>query len=89
MKRFWKGSSPISKFNVFPLLHFLENVYLLGLVPLFIYEQVVHRFLNLQTTLPFLPLMMTSVYCALGIVYSFCKLYVELISNVKIATKVQ
>ncbi|CAG2064282.1 unnamed protein product [Timema podura] len=58
-----------------PLLSVPESLYLLGLVPLFVYECFVHPLLGLDATLPFLPLMLTSVYCAVGVSYCWLKYY--------------
>ena len=57
-----------------PLLHAIENLYLLGLVPLVLLLVVGPRRLGLGEGLPFLPLMLVSVYCALGVTYSWVKL---------------
>ena len=46
----------------------LERIYLGGLVVIEIYGQCFHPFL-FGSSLPFLPLMLTSVYCAVGMVY--------------------
>lgn len=43
------------------------SMHLNGLIIIFIYENVVHSALGLDKTLPFLPLMITSVYCAVGV----------------------
>ena len=45
----------------------------MGLLPLEIYCQGVHRLLGLDRLLPFLPLMLTSVYCAVGVTYVWVK----------------
>lgn len=50
------------------LVSSLEGVYLGGLVVVEIYGQCLHPFL-FGSSLPFLPLMLTSVYCAVGMVY--------------------
>lgn len=63
------------KLKRLPMLNFLETVYLFGLAPLCLYENVVHDLLNLHKTYPFLPLMATSVYCAVGVVYCWLRLY--------------
>ncbi|KAK8385382.1 hypothetical protein O3P69_012310 [Scylla paramamosain] len=57
-----------------PLLHAIENLYLLGLVPLFLLLELGPGRLGLGEGLPFLPLMLVSVYCALGVTYSWLKL---------------
>ncbi|XP_041835367.1 probable dolichyl pyrophosphate Glc1Man9GlcNAc2 alpha-1,3-glucosyltransferase isoform X2 [Melanotaenia boesemani] len=61
------------------LLHPLEVIYLLGLVAMAIACEVVFPLLPWQQKLPFLPLLATSVYCSLGICYSFLRLYASLL----------
>ena len=58
-----------------PLLNTLESFYLYGLVPLEIYCSLGHWALGLTDTLPFLPLLITSLYCSLGMTYTFIKIY--------------
>jgi alpha-1,3-glucosyltransferase len=53
----------------------VESVYLLGIVPLEAYCMFVHSYFGLADKLPFLPLMLTSVYCAVGVVYCWLKFY--------------
>lgn len=60
------------------LLHPLESIYLLGLVPVAIACEVVFPLSPWQQKLPFLPLLVTSVYCSLGVCYSFLCLYCSL-----------
>lgn len=64
----------ICKYNI-PLLNMLESVYLCGLIPLFIYDNFIHNFLGLSALLPFLPLLLTSVYCSIGVIYCWFKYY--------------
>jgi alpha-1,3-glucosyltransferase len=59
----------------FPLLNGLETVYILGLLPLFLYENLIHDLSQFGTKYPFLPLMLTSVYCALGLMYCSVRYY--------------
>lgn len=56
-----------------PLLRAVETLYLLGLVPLFLLLEMGLGRLGLGEGLPFLPLMIVSVYCALGVTYSWVK----------------
>lgn len=57
------------------LLYVIESLYLYGLLNLFLYENVVHSLLGLHKVLPFLPLMFTSGYCALGVIYFWISYY--------------
>lgn len=65
------------------LLRPLESVYLLGLVPLAITCEVIFPLSPWQQKLPFLPLLLTSVYCSVGICYSFLLLYITLLRQEK------
>uniref|UniRef100_A0A3Q4MZ82 Alpha-1,3-glucosyltransferase n=1 Tax=Neolamprologus brichardi TaxID=32507 RepID=A0A3Q4MZ82_NEOBR len=61
------------------LLHPLEVIYLLGLVAVAIACEVVFPLSPWQQRLPFLPLLVTSVYCAVGVCYAFLRLYASLL----------
>ncbi|XP_047234273.1 probable dolichyl pyrophosphate Glc1Man9GlcNAc2 alpha-1,3-glucosyltransferase isoform X1 [Girardinichthys multiradiatus] len=63
------------------LLHPLEVVYLLGLVAVAIACEFIFPLSPWQQKLPFLPLLVTSVYCAAGVSYSFLRLYVTLLRS--------
>lgn len=71
--------SPVSSQG--PLLHPLESVYLLGLAPVAVACEVVFPLSSWQQKLPFLPLLVTSVYCSLGVCYSFLRLYCSLLKG--------
>lgn len=58
-----------------PLCNMAETLYLLGLIPVFLYQQVGHRLLGLDGKLPFLPLLLISVYCSVGTIYLWLKYY--------------
>ncbi|XP_066475221.1 dolichyl pyrophosphate Glc1Man9GlcNAc2 alpha-1,3-glucosyltransferase isoform X2 [Tiliqua scincoides] len=60
-----------------PLLNWLETIYLIGLIPLEIFCEVAFPFTTWKLKFPFLPLLLTSVYCAVGILYAWLKLYVS------------
>lgn len=56
-----------------PLLSFPETIFVMGLLPLELYCQGLHQWLGLDRSLPFLPLMLTSLYCAVGVSYVWLK----------------
>lgn len=65
----------ICKYNL-PLLNTFESIYILGLIPLFLYENVIHNMFTVLKIYTFLPLLLTSVYCAFGIIYCWIKYYI-------------
>jgi len=62
------------------LLSNLEIWFLLGLGGLFFYENSIHYVLKFNIIFPFLPLMLTSVYCSVGIVYFWLLYYYQFLS---------
>lgn len=75
-----KDRFPVRMFHglTLPLLNFWESVYVLGFFGVEFYNCILHGpVLHLDGKLPFLPLMMTSAYAAIGIVY----VYVRLVSS--------
>lgn len=63
------------RFNVF------ERIYCIGFGPLFVYTELVHRHIPMAVTrLPFLPLLLTSVYCAIGVTYFWLTLTWKFVS---------
>lgn len=66
-----------------PIIHVLNRIelfYIIGLIPLFIYEHILHFMLKFDEKLPFLPLMLTSVYCSLGVIYFSIRYYVQFLT---------
>lgn len=57
-----------------PSLSGIEKLYLWGLLPLELFSSFFHP-LFISPKLPFLPLMAISVYCSVGVIYSFVCLY--------------
>lgn len=70
-----------------PLLNSLESLYLIGLMPLFMYENIFHHMFGFSKSLPFLPLMLTSVYCSFGVTYSWLKYYIYFLNKCDIPVK--
>lgn len=61
-----------------------ELLYTIGFIGIIFYEFSLQYLLKFDKRLPFLPLMLTSVYCSLGIIYFWLKYYVKFlfVSNV-------
>ncbi|KAL4659618.1 putative dolichyl pyrophosphate Glc1Man9GlcNAc2 alpha-1,3-glucosyltransferase [Arapaima gigas] len=69
------------------LINTAESVYLAGLVPLEVFCEFVYPLTSWQRTFPFIPLLLTSVYCSVGILYSFIRLYVTLLRGARYTAK--
>jgi len=65
-------------YRIFPNFrgfHALEWLYMLGFLAIPVYEHLLSFLLHLDKRLPFLPLLLTSVYSALGVLYFFGAYY--------------
>lgn len=60
-------------------LNTLEKLYFLGFALLTLYEYCLQYVLGLSHRLPFLPLMMCSVYCALGVLHFYVNYYIQFV----------
>lgn len=69
----YKGEVPSNRWCV-RFLTAKETLYLAGLVPLELYCNGLHFVFGVDAKAPFLPLMATSVYCAVGVVYCWVHL---------------
>lgn len=58
-----------------PLLNKVESLYVLGFIPLFLFEVILSPTLGFSKKYPFLNLLLTSSYCSVGICYSWLKYY--------------
>jgi len=56
-------------------LTFLDKLYLGCAVPIFIYSEFLHSFLGLSASLPFLPLLLYSLYSSIGITSAYLVFY--------------
>nr|XP_053600319.1 probable dolichyl pyrophosphate Glc1Man9GlcNAc2 alpha-1,3-glucosyltransferase isoform X2 [Plodia interpunctella] len=70
-----KGGKKRRAFMRLPMLGQIESLYIYGLLAVCIYETVLHEAWGLSKSLPFLPLMLTSVYCSLGVIYFWINYY--------------
>lgn len=61
------------------LLGWLERLYLLGVAAVCVMCEIILPLSPLTARLPFLPLLLTSVYCAVGVAYCFIRLYSSLL----------
>lgn len=66
-----------------------ELIYNFGLIALLFYEFILQYVLNFDKKLPFLPLLLTSVYCSIGIVYFWLKYYAEFLFDANSNKKVR
>jgi len=66
-----------------PLCSLGEVLYLLGLLPILLYQEFGHGLLGLSEKLPFLPLMIISVYCAIGVTYCWIYYYFVFLTQYK------
>nr|XP_033935293.1 probable dolichyl pyrophosphate Glc1Man9GlcNAc2 alpha-1,3-glucosyltransferase [Pseudochaenichthys georgianus] len=64
-----------------PLLRPLETLYLVGLLLLSLCCDVLFPLSPWGARLPFLPLLATSLYCSLGIIYCFLRLYCSMLGG--------
>uniref|UniRef100_A0A4W3JW64 Alpha-1,3-glucosyltransferase n=1 Tax=Callorhinchus milii TaxID=7868 RepID=A0A4W3JW64_CALMI len=64
-----------------PLLNWPESIYLIGLVPLEVICEIIYPLSPWQLSFPFVPLLLTSMYCAIGVTYSWIKLYISILTQ--------
>lgn len=58
-----------------PLLNRTETFAIFLLIPLCFYVEYVHYLFHIDSYLPFLPLLLTSIYCSIWIIYSWIRLH--------------
>ncbi|CAL1527996.1 unnamed protein product [Lymnaea stagnalis] len=70
-----QNNTEIFKLPYLPLLNLSESIYIWGFIPLGLFNSLGFWLWNIGERYPFLPLMLTSVYCSLGIIYSWLEFY--------------
>lgn len=58
-----------------PLLSLAESLYVFSLSGLLLFDYVFYPMLGLSSKFPFLPLMLTSVHCSVGVLYCWLRYY--------------
>lgn len=58
-----------------PLLNRLETFAVILLIPLCLYVECLHSVFHIDRILPYLPLLLTSVYCSFLIIYCWIRLH--------------
>ena len=58
-----------------PLLNRLETFSVILLIPLCLYVEFFHVLFHIDRILPFLPLLLTSIYCSIFIIYCWIRLH--------------
>ena len=79
-RRFYVTSYEVT--NPRQVLGSFECLYLLGLFFVYLFEVLLFPNLPMLANLPFLPLMIYSLYCALGLVWCWLRLYNRMLSAV-------
>lgn len=59
------------------LLHIHERLFSVGIIFLPLYEHLLQYIMSFDEKFPFMPLMLTSVYCSIGMSYFWIKFYCE------------
>ncbi|XP_077983602.1 dolichyl pyrophosphate Glc1Man9GlcNAc2 alpha-1,3-glucosyltransferase-like [Glandiceps talaboti] len=72
-----KGENKVSSAS--PILPLPETLYLLGLIPLYAFCNILLPLFSFTSKYEFLPLMLTSFYCAVGVSWSWLKFYKDTI----------
>lgn len=71
------------------LLALHELLYIVGFIGLIAYEYIVQYFIGFDKKFPFLPLLLTSVYSSIGIMYFWLKYYASFLISSNANKKVR
>lgn len=71
----------------FPDMTLLEDCYIHGLLLIPIYEHLIGWLTGLNERYPFIPLLLYSTYCAVGVLYCFIRYYIHALLDHKVTVK--
>lgn len=74
------GLHEVHRSNGGMLLQTWEIIYLTGFPFVFLYENVIQYLFKLNEKLPFMPLLLISFYCSLGVCYFWIRYYIKFLS---------
>ena len=74
-------SPPLRLPALLPFLSLLEKLYIIALLVVQVYCLVLHGVVDVEGKYPFLPLLFTSVGCAVGVSWSWLLLYSDFLLN--------
>ncbi|XP_036319534.1 probable dolichyl pyrophosphate Glc1Man9GlcNAc2 alpha-1,3-glucosyltransferase isoform X1 [Rhagoletis pomonella] len=60
-------------------MYLIEDIYIFGFLLLPVYEHLLSPILGLQEKLPFMPLLLTSLYCSVGVISFFISYYLHML----------
>ena len=63
--------------HIYKSMSSFEKIYCLGFLGIFLYENLIQSIIGFNIKLPFLPLLLTSVYCSFGVTWFWMNYYIN------------